>query len=1088
MNNPRAKIKVERFLVLVFFLISIQLSAQNPAYFKFSVTTEGIYHISHNQAKELGYDNLDEIGIYGYPGMLPQKLDSTDLSLHSIPTQKAEESLFFYLEGPHRFLINEGKLNYQHHFYSDTLYYLIGKKTSSTEIPILETQNPNTPSGILADLQVLKWESANLLSSGRNWYSDPIFDGQTFSFSFPKPEGSENNLWLDFKLMGQSLNENIFTINANGQSLKTVTIPPITNSTYGIKGREELFFAEFAESSNAKINITLNYRTGDVNGVGYIDYAIMGADFSALNLQNGIYYNVNNSIADIQSSENQKIWKVTNPFQIRDLKGNHSLNQGDKIVVFDPDETKPVGDFQPVDMSLRNLRISSPLLIITSQQLISQANRLASHKNERGIATKVILLEDIYDAFGYGTRDVVAIRNFIAFHFQTGKQLKNILLFGKGTYDYKGKVGGRPNLVPTYSSRSSLNPLTTYSSDDFFGFVNHGQGEWKESPSGDEVLQLGIGRIPAVNVREAAEMVGKIIAYENGTNIKGDWKRKIAFFADDADNNIHLNDAESHARFLNKNNPEFEIIKLYLDRFEQIRSASGQISPQARETLRETVEEGVLILNYIGHGNETTLTAEQVFNIRDLENWPENPFLPLMVTATCEFGRHDSPLIRSGAEEMLFAQNKGAIGMLTTGRPVFSSINFALNKAFIEAVFEQVNGEYPDLGTIFLRTKNNSLNGSFNRNFSLLGDPSLKLALPDLKTEIDEILDISLELSTDTLNAKQIVRINGRIVDPVSQAFVPGAKGIYELMISDKPIKIRTKGDESEATVFLEEGGFLFKGTGEVNDGVFSSEIFIPKNIDYEFGSGKIRVFAQIGTDNQEAMGAQNIVVGGTSDLQSIDQEGPKISLQFGDGTELNPTFNSTKIPLLVNLEDESGINVSPKNIGQDISISINGDSPVILNESFKANNGTYKIGQIQTLMEGFKEGENDVVFEAWDNVGNSSRVSQEIIVQGSLEVRILEHMTYPNPASEKSKFRISHNRPKENILVVLRVYSTMGNEIFRTQKRYVKAESVLEDLEWNFLHNKTKNPAKGVYIYDLELISEVDGTSDRKGGKIVIQ
>jgi hypothetical protein len=698
------------------------------------------------------------------------------------------------------------------------------------------------------------------------------------------------------------------------------------------------------------------------------------------------------------------------------------------------------------------------------------------------------MLEDIYNAFGYGTRDVVAIRNFLSFHFLKSKQLKNVLLMGKGTFDYKDKLSGRPNFVPTYSSRNSLNPLTTYSSDDFYGFLNPGQGEWLETASGDEILQIGVGRIPAVNEREAAEMVNKIISYENGDLTGGDWKRKIAFFADDSDNNIHLNDAESHASFLNKNHPEFQIQKLYLDRFEQIKTATGQFSAEAKEVLSNTVEDGILILNYIGHGNETTLTAERVFQIRDLEDWPENSLLPLMVTATCEFGRHDSPLIRSGAEEMLFVRNKGAIGMLTTGRPVFSSINFALNKAFIENVFDQENGEYLDLGTIFKRTKNNSLNGPFNRNFSLLGDPSLKLALPSLRTQIEEVSDIDLQVSVDTLKATQVIQIVGKIIDPVSKAHISSANGDFELVLTDKPIKVKTKGDESSPTTFQEEDGFLFKGSGKVKEGVFASEIFIPQNINYEYGSGKIRVFARFGVDNQEAMGAQNIIVGGTSDNPQLDKEGPKIRLFLGDTTENKTHFSSTRIPLLVYFEDESGINVSPNNIGQNIEIQINDGPPFILNRFFQALNGNYRHGKIETLLGGFKEGINSITLKVWDNVGNSSLITREVFIKGSIEIQIMEHLTYPNPTSEKSIFRVSHNRPQENILAILRVYSSMGNEIFSTQKRYVKAESFLEGLEWNFLQNKTKNPAKGVYIYDLQLISEVDGTSDRKGGKIVIQ
>ncbi len=163
---------------------------------------------------------------------------------------------------------------------------------------------------------------------------------------------------------------------------------------------------------------------------------------------------------------------------------------------------------------------------------------------------------------------------------------------------------------------------------------------------------------------------------------------------------------------MSENHPEIILEKLYLDDFDQINTGLVQRSPSAKVHFETLLDSSYLLVNYIGHGNETTLMAEELFTVSNLNNWPENNRLPIFVTATCEFGRHDSPLIRSGAEELLIAKKKGAIALLSTGRPVFSNINFALNKAFIESVFKKKEGKYGTLGDIFKQTKNNSLNGS----------------------------------------------------------------------------------------------------------------------------------------------------------------------------------------------------------------------------------------------------------------------------------------------------------------------------------------------------------------------------------------
>src|SRR5690606_4196889 len=135
-------------------------------------------------------------------------------------------------------------------------------------------------------------------------------------------------------------------------------------------------------------------------------------------------------------------------------------------------------------------------------------------------------------------------------------KLKNVLLFGKGTFDYKKKLGGRPNLVPTYSSKSSLNPLTTYSSDDYFGFLELGDGVWDETVEGDLSLDIGVGRLPVINIQEAKNVVDKIIQYSSPSQSPASWKRKVLLVADDGDNNVHLSDSESLANHLAQQHPE----------------------------------------------------------------------------------------------------------------------------------------------------------------------------------------------------------------------------------------------------------------------------------------------------------------------------------------------------------------------------------------------------------------------------------------------------------------------------------------------------------------------------------------------------
>ncbi len=95
-------------------------------------------------------------------------------------------------------------------------------------------------------------------------------------------------------------------------------------------------------------------------------------------------------------------------------------------------------------MNLREPEASPELLIITPSLLRSSATKLSNHKQSMGVKTAVANLDEIYQSFGYGNPDLTAIRNYIAYTYQSGKTLKNVLILGKGTFDYKAKLGGRP--------------------------------------------------------------------------------------------------------------------------------------------------------------------------------------------------------------------------------------------------------------------------------------------------------------------------------------------------------------------------------------------------------------------------------------------------------------------------------------------------------------------------------------------------------------------------------------------------------------------------------------------------------------------
>ncbi|MFV8227063.1 hypothetical protein, partial [Christiangramia aquimixticola] len=102
------------------------------------------------------------------------------------------------------------------------------------------------------------------------------------------------------------------------------------------------------------------------------------------------------------------------------------------------------------------------------------------------------------------------------------------------------------------------------------------------------------------------------------------------------------------------------------------------------------------------------------------------------------------------------------------------------------------------------------------------------------------------------------------------------------------------------------------------------------------------------------------------------------------------------------------------------------------------------KHGEAAFTISGLEEGSNEVEILAWDNVGNSSKLEFRIEVRGSEQIKILEHLVYPNPSSDQSNFYFIHNRPGENLMATLEVYSLSGQILFSESRRLVKAQEMI--------------------------------------------
>lgn len=1099
-------------------------------WYKLAVEKSGIYKLDRTNLSDLGIDvnNLDPatIQIYGNQGgMLPQPNDSTrpaGLQENAIEIIGGEDGSFdmgdlvvFYGEGPDYYHFeNNGHPVYQYNIYDRKNYYFLttgqqpGKRIQDINNEGIEY--PKITS--FDDIQHHELTLNNLLLSGRNWYGEKFDITPTYTIEFETPgivNGSD--VTIDSKVMAQSFAPSSFQLSINNTPLGeqlVESVPDFTQKSfrYSVKGKEEVssFQVNSAEINNTSV-LSLKYtyeKNSSGQSLGFLDWVTIHTQrvlkwYGQTTIFQSLK-SLDNAVSTFEISSfngNLSIWNITQPnnpgkqkfTQISDKAlfgaSNTTLEQ---YIVFDPNEV-PSPEFIGAINNQNLHALNTPeLLIITHPDFKSQAQRLANFRQSHdGLSVHVVTTENIYNEFSSGRQDVTAIRDFVRHLYNKNYRLKYLLLFGRGSYDYLDVIPNNTNFVPIYESRNSLHPLNTYGSDDYYGFLEDNEGEWSEDGNGDHTLDIGVGRLPVTSSQEAEAVISKIIRYGTDEKNFGKWRNTITFVADDGDGNLHQRQSNELTQFVDTSYQSFNPNKLFLDSYKQISRPNGEISPSAEEALNNAIDEGALIVNFTGHGGESGWMQEQVLDLVTIREWNNKYRLPLFVTATCEFGRHDDPRRVSGGELIVTNENGGGVGIVSTCRPVSSSSNFELNKAFYNNIFQRTNNEYPRLGDVFKATKNNpNVNQVGNRNFALLGDPSLKLSYPGLDIKIDNITNNGIEM--DTINALSNVSINGS-VKQADGTLSANFNGILYVVVYDKESLFTTLGDENPPFNYYDKENVIFRGKATIKNGLFNLGFIVPKNISYLLDQGKISLYAVNDNNTKDASGAKLLTVGGSNPNPASDTKGPKIEVYLGDTINTNYTDIASNTRLIAYLEDKSGINLSGYGVGNSLEVIIDDSISYILNDYYEAATDNYEEGWINAPINNLTKGPHSLTLKAWDTFNNSSTKSIEFNVLDPKTLSISRLYNSPNPFNESTNFRIQHNRAGEDIDIKLDILDRMGGIVQKFHFAIEDSNSNINLVAWDGTNSNGKKLSAGLYIYRVTVRSNKDGAINKRYARLVL-
>ncbi len=364
--------------------------------------------------------------------------------------------------------------------------------------------------------------------------------------------------------------------------------------------------------------------------------------------------------------------------------------------------------------TLRSSSNGADYIVIAHPDLAAAVAPLAEHRAGQGLRVQTVLVDDIYDEFSAGVFDPRAIRSFLqhAFHHWQPPPPTYVLLVGESNLDYRGGMRAGPaNFVPSVQLDAPSDPqLTMYTSDLWFAALH----------DGDVLPDVLIGRLSASRAADVTTMVSKTLAYER-QGFDQEWRRRLLLVADDDGAPAFEAASERLAALVPT---EHQVLRFYAARYPRDRSLPVDI--------RAAVEQGVVALNFSGHGNVSLWSpwpgGGYIFQNSDIAALLNAERMPIFTTGSCMTGWIDHPLkpVSMTEQWLLNPHGGGVVAWAASGFAAISDEE-ALLVPFYRGLYD---GRASPVGALVAAASAEAFArgrgyADVIRQYVLLGDPAL---------------------------------------------------------------------------------------------------------------------------------------------------------------------------------------------------------------------------------------------------------------------------------------------------------------------------------------------------------------------------
>ena len=1098
-------------IILMLTLVGGMLAAQTSSplasgrWWRVEVHTTGVHRITASELPALQGATVSAIGMYGSDArilttansslpddaLLPMPIEVVDRNGNG--TFDGQDEVLFFAEGAGvwRFAASDQRWEYRQHPYTNANYcYLTIDDAAPARLATATIAAADTTVAHYTAVARHENDITNMFSTGQIWVGEKFnttLPSRSFTLSLPQGATAPR---LRYALASVANVACSFRIRSTGFDQSHTILSSAVYTT----------ILESMASASTSMTFDVTYTPGESTAIGYIDYIELNASApltfgggqTMIRCEQGIGHNVQYRYG---GSGTPRVWDVSRQGDVRELNVSggawtDSVHSAKCFVLFDGTSYLTPTSIAPIANQDLHGMDAADYIVVCHPDLLPQGERLATlHAIVDGMDAVAITDMQIYNEFSSGKQDPMAIRAFLrhlcAAHPDHRPQY--MVLLGKPSYDPRDLMGlaadnGITTLVTYQSPNSFDDDGGSICSDDIMGYLD----DW-ENGSSSQTLDVSIGRLPARNLAEATHMVDKTEAYimrrdltDTTSSANGDWRNYVALLADDADpshpgDTVFAHSSEYAAMQIKSRFPDLNIDRFYADAYHQQSGAIGSFYPDLNNALRQRINNGCLLLNYIGHGSATYIGTERYIEPSDIAAYTNRDRLPLVVTSTCSYGRHDSPTELSGAELFMLA-DAGAIGVVSASRKVshvqrFNTdiIVFALDTAFA-------------IGDAVRMAKNRT---SVSISFGLTGDPAIRLSTPRNRVVVTAINDHPVTDSvSDTATVLSTVTVRGEVHGPDGELLTDFDGWVYPI-VYDREMRSHTLANDNPGTEvsFMQQKSILYKGTEQVSGGQFEYTFIVPRDVAYQYDFGKLSHYARSGAD--DAAGSySNILFGGFDENAEIGDARPEIRLYMGDTNFRDGGLTDANPTLIALLYDSVGINAVGTGLGHDITAILddNPGSLIELGDMYEPDPGDNRHGTVRYTLNGLTPGTHTITFKAWNIWGNSSTADISFKVADADTMQTSALTASPNPAATDVTFHYESNNTANIATAEIEIYTATGARLASLTPTINTGSYVIGPVVW-----RVDSVKPGIYLARM-LITTVDGERYQSTTKVAVR